>query len=489
MKQNYSNQLQKSNPKIIFRLPFLMLLFLLGIVGNGWGQNAAIAPGNIVACNTTIYDRGGSTGNYANSTNEWITIAGIPGATITISGTYALETCNCDYIYIRNGYGNTGTILQTKTNGSGSISYTGTAGQALTVHLTSDGSSVAAGFALTVTYSYTTSPSCATSTNVSGTAQTNTAGTNIVLKDHAGDNTSYNNSRNDYIVLNNVAGTTINISGFYNLESGCSCDYLKIYSGSGTGGTLLTSFTNGNGTVNYTGTAGTTLTLQFTSDAGTVSGGFALFVSYTPIITTSGSLSAFTSCAGSVSTSQTFNVVGSNLQAGITVTAPTGFEVSADNITFSNNITVGSAATIASTPVYVRLSNTATGSPSGNITCSSTNASSKTVAVSGTVNTLPTVSFTVQPGASACVNTDVTYTTQSSQTNYVWTVPGVLNTDYSITSGGIGTSSNSVTLKWLTSGSKTVTVNYKNAAGCSAVSATSSTATNVLTISTPPVIT
>ncbi|MRX69163.1 Por secretion system C-terminal sorting domain-containing protein [Flavobacterium resistens] len=87
------------------------------------------------------------------------------------------------------------------------------------------------------------------------------------------------------------------------------------------------------------------------------------------------------------------------------------------------------------------------------------------------VDTRPT--FTVSPSATSCPNTDVTYTTQSGQGNYIWTVPGTLGTDYSITSGGIGTSNSTVTLKWLTAGSKTVTVTYSNA--CSNNPAASST--------------
>lgn len=72
----------------------------------------------------------------------------------------------------------------------------------------------------------------------------------------------------------------------------------------------------------------------------------------------------------------------------------------------------------------------------------------------------PTPTFITAPGSTVCVNSDVTYTTESGKSNYTWTVPGILNIDYSITSGGIGPTSNSVTLRWLTSGSKTVTVNY-----------------------------
>lgn len=258
----------------LLRLLAIIVVLLFSI--QAMAQNAALAPGNIVTSNTTIYDRGG-TGNYGNSSNEWITIAGRPGMTITISGSYALETGNYDYIYIRSGYGNAGTAYLTRTNGSGTVNYTGAAGETLTVHLTSDASTVASGFVFTVTYSGTTA--AASSVNISGTAGAASCGTNMILKEHAGDNSTYSNNRNDSYVLNNISGSSavINISGYYNTESGY--DYVYIYNGAGTGGTLLASYA-GNGTINYTGTAGQTLTVRFYSDVGTVAGGFALYASY-----------------------------------------------------------------------------------------------------------------------------------------------------------------------------------------------------------------
>ncbi|KRB54085.1 T9SS sorting signal type C domain-containing protein [Flavobacterium sp. Root186] len=93
-----------------------------------------------------------------------------------------------------------------------------------------------------------------------------------------------------------------------------------------------------------------------------------------------------------------------------------------------------------------------------------------------TINPIPTPTFTVQPAASVCVNTDVTYTTQAGESNYLWNVPGVLNTDYIITSGGISTASNSVTLQWLTIGNKTVTVGYSSI-GCASNTSASNTTT------------
>lgn len=95
-----------------------------------------------------------------------------------------------------------------------------------------------------------------------------------------------------------------------------------------------------------------------------------------------------------------------------------------------------------------------------------------------TVNSLPTPTFTAQPGVTTATNSNVSYSTEASQTNYVWTIPGVLNTDYSITSGGT-TADNTVVLKWLTEGNKTITVNYTNSNNCSAAIAISSILTNV----------
>src|SRR4051812_14809978 len=79
--------------------------------------------------------------------------------------------------------------------------------------------------------------------------------------------------------------------------------------------------------------------------------------------------------------------------------------------------------------------------------------------------------FTASPGPNSCVGTDVIYTTEASKTNYVWTVPGTLGLDYAITSGGISSTDNTVTLQWLTIGSKTVTVNY-DPSGCVDASST-----------------
>jgi gliding motility-associated-like protein len=118
---------------------------------------------------------------------------------------------------------------------------------------------------------------------------------------------------------------------------------------------------------NASGCNGPAITFTITINPGAV-----------PIITPTGPLSPLSTIYGTYSTAGKFNVSGVNLPAGILVTVPAGFEVSADSITFRNAVTIGTGGTIASTPVYIRLKATAAvGSYGGNILLSS----------NGTVNT------------------------------------------------------------------------------------------------------
>jgi hypothetical protein len=109
-----------------------------------------------------------------------------------------------------------------------------------------------------------------------------------------------------------------------------------------------------------------------------------------PTISTSGTLTSFSSCSGTISSEKSFSITGYDLQANITVTAPTGFELSTTSgVSFSSPLTlVQSGGGVSATTIYVRMKSTATGSPSGNITCTSTSATSQNVAASGTVSSL-----------------------------------------------------------------------------------------------------
>ena len=116
-------------------------------------------------------------------------------------------------------------------------------------------------------------------------------------------------------------------------------------------------------------------------------------IASTPTITaTSSSLTGFTYVEGSgPSAEQSFNVAGSNLTNDITVTPPTNWEIATTSggpYQTSAITLTQSGGTVASTPIYTRMISglTNANSPfSGNIACTSTDATTVNVAVDGTV--------------------------------------------------------------------------------------------------------
>ena len=103
----------------------------------------------------------------------------------------------------------------------------------------------------------------------------------------------------------------------------------------------------------------------------------------------------FSSCAGKPSAAQFFNVSGSYLIANIVVTAPSGFEVSTSPVSgYGATVTLTpSAGLVPITKIYTRLTSAATGSPSGNLSATSTSATTKNTALSGTVGLTSTSSI------------------------------------------------------------------------------------------------
>jgi gliding motility-associated-like protein len=116
-----------------------------------------------------------------------------------------------------------------------------------------------------------------------------------------------------------------------------------------------------------------------------------------PSINSTGNLSSFSSCAGSVSTEQNFTVSGTDLTSNVMVTAPSGYEVSLTSGSgYGSTVSITASGTLAATTVYVRMATSASGNPSGNITVVSGSAS-QNVAVTGTVNVLPNLQLKLSP--------------------------------------------------------------------------------------------
>jgi hypothetical protein len=109
-----------------------------------------------------------------------------------------------------------------------------------------------------------------------------------------------------------------------------------------------------------------------------------------PEIIVSGTLSTFSTCLGSASVQQNLNVRGRFLDSNILITAPTGFEISTNSVTgYQSNITlIRTLDSVPLTTIYVRLANTANGTPTGNISFTSIWAVTQNIGVSGLVKSL-----------------------------------------------------------------------------------------------------
>jgi hypothetical protein len=137
-----------------------------------------------------------------------------------------------------------------------------------------------------------------------------------------------------------------------------------------------------------------------------------------PLITpASNTTSLINACFGTSSIATTVGLAGANMLGAITVTPPSGFEVSINNfLTFGTNaspLQVGSSGTI-NTTLQIRVSSSAeVGSISGNIQLEATGAIVKTIAVSRIVYAVPTV-LSSSVSSAVCGTGVVNYTATAS---------------------------------------------------------------------------
>ncbi len=145
-----------------------------------------------------------------------------------------------------------------------------------------------------------------------------------------------------------------------------------------------------------------------------------------PSISKISNMTGFISCQGFVSSNQSFIVscVINNTDS-LLITAPLGFEISTSNLSgFTNSLKLITVEGIINNrTIYVRLTSTATGTPSGNIVCSAPNAVSQNIAVSGIVTNLSaTTSFTKNTicSANGTGTATILVTNGTAPYNYLW---------------------------------------------------------------------
>lgn len=184
-------------------------------------------------------------------------------------------------------------------------------------------------------------------------------------------------------------------------------------------------------------TPGSTLFIRWTdiNDAGNDDNlaiddfSFSATSATSPLLTLTGTLAAVNTTYGSPSAAPTsFTIAGTNLSNNISLSAPTGYEISlASNTGYASSLTLTpSSGTVTTTTVYTRLSATATvsGSPySGAITATSTGAASVSIATSS--STVSPLSITTS-GATA---SNKTYNGTTSANITGISLNGVVNGD------------------------------------------------------------
>ena len=171
-----------------------------------------------------------------------------------------------------------------------------------------------------------------------------------------------------------------------------------------------------------------------------------------PEVTIVQNISAFETCQSLSSTSQNFTVSGENLTADISINAPSGYEVSTDNSTFSPSLTLSqSSGTVAETTINVRLTGATTGDFNSNISVTSQDATSVDIALTGTVYESPVIS-----GSSSIeYNTTATFTATTTPS-----APA----PWSSSNTSVGTITDSGEFSALTLG--TTTISFENSNGC-----------------------
>lgn len=186
-------------------------------------------------------------------------------------------------------------------------------------------------------------------------------------------------------------------------------------------------------------------------------------------------------------TNQSDNICSGNTFIINPTGVPVGTTYSWNTPVYAGSISGGSTQT-GQTNISQTLTNTdvASGTATYTVTPVSGTCSGNSFLATVTVFSRPIPSFDVSPSGSTCLNSNCVYSTQAGMANYVWSIPGVLGSDYSIENGSLNTTSNAVTIKWLTIGNKIVTVNYKDGNNCSGL--TSASASTTITAGQTPTV-
>jgi hypothetical protein len=226
----------------------------------------------------------------------------------------------------------------------------------------------------------------------------------------------------------------------------------------GTGETILNSFSENGGSWNSTNANLYLLSVGSIWDNTILNSPYLLFQVLDPELSLfSPSVTLTSSCTIIGPSSPTsFDLTGSNLSSIVTISAPTGFEISTIfNSNFLSSLSLTPSSGTISSTLYIRLINAAANGISGTIAASSAGVTTQTATVSSTIVAPPSFSPSASGPFSVC--NEATYLVALATPNAYngWTTsdPNVL----SVNSAGYITAN--------ASGTATATITYTDACG------------------------
>ena len=225
-----------------FRLVFAFCAIIsVMTAGNitAWGQTSYNMVNNdtlhIYPCTNptgTIYDNGGPSSQYAHNFEGWAIISVPQNVTITLTGSYATESC-CDKLWVYDGRGQSGNAIVNNVGGNGTINVSSSTGW-LSIRFHSDGSSTNAGFALTYSIEGTGATCSNTLSNLTiSSITTNSADISWTASNPASTFIVSVNGQQQTVTSTSLSLTGLNANTYYNIsvvdqtDAGSACCELR----------------------------------------------------------------------------------------------------------------------------------------------------------------------------------------------------------------------------------------------------------------------